>query len=301
MVYLKIKSSALVTVIVIILIGTTNNGFIATETFVQRGDFQVPASTPSCPEKVMSPADDVQSFNFTLDSWEFMIIESEYSASHIEEWFTYKVSFTVTGGSLEFFHCTSTMARQWELGGMIILDSDDHWPSTTGTTVRQTMNSYTSESFVFNHEGSGSRTVTGSIVVDTSPPSISCSLVNNATYNETVSISASATDTVSDIDSIWLYIDDEVVKESYSDSLSFEWDTTDYSNGNHTIVIDAMDDANYYDYIIYEVWVDNPGLDLSLAAFASIGIVALVGIPAVIFIWFKRRKVPTIPSSPTPI
>ncbi|MHA1965672.1 MAG: Ig-like domain-containing protein [Candidatus Thorarchaeota archaeon] len=294
----RTKFLVLVTLIVMILVSTTNNELIAAETLVQRGEFLHPANTPSDPERLFIISDHTQSFNFTLDSGEHMIVESEYSATHIEQTFTYKVSFSVSGGSLEFFLCSSSDARTWELGGTIFLISTNHWGSTTGVTARRTLNSYTSQSFVFNHEGSGSRTVIGSIIVDTSGPSISCSLVDNATYNETVTITASAVDTVSDIDELRLFIDNQQKKYTSSGSLSYNWDTSEYSNGEYTVKVTAVDELGYLSQKVYSVWVTNSRLDLGLVGAAAVGLVAVIGLYALISLWSKRRKKPATMSTP---
>jgi hypothetical protein len=284
------------TVAALLFLSASNGANIAAETAVQRGGDEDSAS----PTKTIILSDDSQPFSFTLDSWDYAIIECDYADAHSEETFTYKLSFSVSEGSLEFFLCSHSMARQWELGGMIIINDDDHWGSTNGVTIVRTLNTNAGLSFVFNHEHSGSRTVQGSVVVDTSPPSISCSLTHNATYNETVTISATATDTVSDVDSVWLYIDGDVVEQASGASLSHEWDTTDLSNGNHTIVVDALDEAGYYDYVIYEVWVDNQYPGFSPGGLLVVGIAGAIAVPAVAAFWFlsKRRKaVPSIPIS----
>jgi hypothetical protein len=242
------------------------------------------------PVKVMEPADSVQTISLSLGDFDYAIVVSSYSSAHTYTRFTYTLTFTVTGGSLEFFICTQPDANLWSKGYSIYVSSDEHWSSTTGVTVTRSFFSNVALAFVFNHESSGSRSVSGSISIDTSPPSISCSLISNATYNGTVFITANATDTMSGVDNMELLIDGTSKKTTSSGSLEYNWGTTAHSNGNHTITIRAEDGVGRVGELVYEVWVKNTGF-----LFPSIDSMSLVlggGLLGVFIIYYliKRAK-----------
>jgi hypothetical protein len=80
---------------------------------------------------------------------------------------------------------------------------------------------------------------------DVTPPSTSISApANGATVSNTVTVNATASDNVG-VTKMEIYIDN-VLKSSNtnSTSLTYSWNTTTYSNGNHTIISKAYDAAN---------------------------------------------------------
>ena len=296
----KTKLLLLLTLIALMLVCTTNHDFIVTDIVVQRNGSQTLENSSQIPDRTMQLADTTQTFSFSLDSYDHMIIESSYSSSHLNEFFTYKISFTVTGGSLEFFICIAPVAETWELGYPIYVDTDKYWSSTSGVTVTNKFSSNVALAFVFNHEHSDSRSVSGSITVDTSGPSIACNLINNATYNGTVSINAAATDSISDIDTLSLYIDDVEKVESSSASFNYQWDTNRHSNGNHTIAIIAVDEADQVSLAVFDIWIYNSGPNLGSLGLVAIGFAAVVGVPALIYIWYKSKKDSSAMDMPMP-
>jgi hypothetical protein len=219
-------------------------------------------SRSSGPIEVMEPADSTQTISLSLGEFDYGIVTSTYSQSHTMEQFTYTITFAVSGGSLEFFICTQTDANLWAMGYEIYIQSSNYWSSTSGVTTTKSFMSNVALAFVFNHESSGSRSVSGSITVDSSPPSITCSLTNNATYNGTVPITASATDSMTGVESMELLIDGTSKKTTSSGSLAYSWGTASYSNGNHTITIKAEDGAGRVATVVYDIWVQNTGFRL---------------------------------------
>jgi hypothetical protein len=241
-------------VIPIAVIGFANAEY-STEVSLSR----ILETVPLEPVEVMELADSTQAISLSLGDFDYAIVVSSYSSSHKNTRFTYTLTFTVTGGSLEFIICLQPEANQWEQGYPIYVSTSDHWSSTSGVTVTRSFLSNVALAFIFNHESSGSRSVSGSISIDTSPPSILCSLINNATYNGTVPITASATDTMSGVESMELLIDDTSKKTTGSGSLEYNWGTASYSNGNHTITIRAEDGVGRVGEVVYDVWVENTG------------------------------------------
>jgi hypothetical protein len=242
------------------------------------------------PVEIMEPADSVQAISLSLGEFDYAIVVSSYSSTHTNSRFTYTLTFTVTGGSLEFIICTQPEANQWAQGYPIYVSTSDHWSSTSGVTTTRSFLSNVALAFIFNHEASGSRSVSGSISIDTSPPSIMCSLISNATYNGTVLITANATDTMSGVESMELLIDDTSKKTTSSGSIEYNWGTTAYSNGNHTITIHAEDGVGRVGEVVYEVWVENTGF-----LFPNIDSMSLVlggGLLGVFIIYYliKRAK-----------
>ncbi len=270
---------ALIALTLMMLACTASIGFITAEIPSQRRAPHLLESTHTVPERIMEPADTTQSLSFTLDSWDYKIVRCDYSSSHLDTRFTYRLSFTVSGGSLEFFICLAPEANNWALGYPIYVSDSDHWGSTAGVTTERSFRSNVALAFVFNHEGSGSRTISGSVTVDTSGPSIATSLVNNDTYTGTIAITANATDTMTGVESMEILIDDDEKRSTTSGSLDYAWRTTSYSNGNHTIEIRAEDGAGHVSTVIYVVWVDNQwnifGGSESLGMIVGLGVFAV--------------------------
>ena len=236
------------------------------------------------PSKQMELA---QTFDFTLDEWDYRIVQCDYSASHLNTRFTYTLTFSVSGGSLEFFICLRPEANIWAAGSPIFISTSDHWGSTSGVTVTKSFQSNVALAFVFNHEGSGSRTVSGSVTVDGSGPSISTSLVSNATYTGTYTITASATDP-SGVDSMEILIDGDSKKNSSSGSINYDWRTTSYDNGLYTVQIRAEDDVGNVNTVTYNVWVENEGFALPNMQGIAI-LIAMGGLLAACVYWYGNK------------
>jgi hypothetical protein len=270
----KFKSSGLVIITILLLTFTISTGVISVEPETR---YQVLDETIEPPDETVDLAQSTQSLDFTLGDWDYRIVTCSYSASHTNTYFKYRLSFTVSGGSLEFFICLQPEANLWANGYSIYIDTGDHWGSTDGVTVTRSFQSNVALAFVFNHESSGSRTVSGSVVVDSAGPAITTSLVQNATYNGTTTIEASATDSFGSVDSMEIYIDGSRKTSSNGGEIAYDWTTTGYSNGNHTISILAEDDSEHVTNHTYLVWVDNQGYS-GLFSSSTLGIVGLVGV-----------------------
>ena len=241
----------------------------------------------SSPNRSMEPADSTQTFSFSIASWDYHIVTSSYSASHLNTRFTYRISFSVTGGSLEFFICLAPEASAWAHYSPIFLDPDDHWGSTTGVTATRTLYSNVALAFVFNNEHNDGRSVSGSIVVDSSGPAVQTSLLHNATYNETLPIIAYATDTFSSVDSMSIYIDSSKKEDNNTGYIHYDWNTYRYSNGNHSISVLAEDTNGHVTNLTYLVWVYNESIPLSINPVGFVGIVAIV---AICVYWYGKKN-----------
>ncbi len=241
------------------------------------------------PTKMVEPAQTTQSLGFTIGSWDSRIVECAYSASHLNTRFTYRITFTVSGGPLEFFICSTSEATLWDQGNPIWIDSADDWPSTEGVTVTRSYRSNVALAFVFNNEHGDARTVSGSITVDTSGPSIMTNLVNNETYSEVFTITANATDSFTDVDSMAIYVDGNEKEDSTGGTIEYAWNTRYSGNGNVSISIIAVDHYGLSTNLTYVVWVENQGLGLSLP---NLGLIAAGGVAIVIVViyWFKNMR-----------
>jgi len=86
-------------------------------------------------------------------------------------------------------------------------------------------------------------TINNATVADTTPPTTSISSpVNGATVNGTTGVAASASDNVG-VSSTELYIDGLLRASATTANVSFNWDTTQETNGTHTIMSKAYDAA----------------------------------------------------------
>jgi len=248
-------------------------------------------TAPSEPVKVAELADETQTISLSLSDFDYGIVVSSYSQSNLNKQFMYTITFTVTGGSLEFFICLQPEANLWAQGYDIYISTSNHWASTSGVTTTRNFMSNVALAFVFNHESSGSRSVSGSITVDTSPPSIKSSLIHNATYNGTVAITANATDTMTGVESMELFIDGESKHTASSGLLEYDWNTALYSNGNHTIAIQAKDGAGHGRLVVYELWVENAGFLMpSLNLLVGLGLGGAFSAAVIIYCLVRRRR-----------
>jgi len=94
---------------------------------------------------------------------------------------------------------------------------------------------------------------------DLTPPQITININDNQVVMSTITISASASDNHFDVYYLEIQIDGFYIKHVYySDSISYVWDTTEYSNGYHTIKIIAGDNVGNYGSKVINVYVNNP-------------------------------------------
>ena len=97
----------------------------------------------------------------------------------------------------------------------------------------------------------------GSPVKDTTPPTVSiASPANGATVSGTTTIQVNASDNVG-VTSIQLSIDGTLVSSTSASSLSFGWNTSNYSNSTHTISATASDAAGNVSTATATVTVSN--------------------------------------------
>ena len=241
------------------------------------------------PVKIVEPAQTTQSLDFTIGSWDSRIVQCSYSASHLNTRFTYRLTFTISGGSLEFFICSASTAAMWDQGNPVWIDSSDDWPSTSGVTVTRSYRSNVALAFVSNTENGDSRSGSGSITVDSSGPSIMTNLVHNATYSEVFTITANATDFFTDVDSMTLYVDGNEKEDSSGGSIEYDWNTRTSGTGNHSISIIAVDSYDLSTNLTYVVWVENEGFGLTLPD-PLLMVAGGAAIIVVVIYWFKRMR-----------
>lgn len=95
------------------------------------------------------------------------------------------------------------------------------------------------------------------LYVDTTAPTFSTNLNAGATYSGVRTITVSASDATFSVKFIKLYINNVLKKTEYDGSLSYNWDTKDYSNKQYTIRIIVSDNVNNERSREYIVKVDN--------------------------------------------
>lgn len=93
--------------------------------------------------------------------------------------------------------------------------------------------------------------------VDTTPPSIAItSPTGGSTVSGTISVQGTATDNVG-VTSIQFSIDNTVVASAASSPFSFSWNTVNYTNGTHTLLVSASDAAGNVGKASISVTVSN--------------------------------------------
>lgn len=92
---------------------------------------------------------------------------------------------------------------------------------------------------------------------DETAPTFTVNLNVGATYSGTKEIIVLANDARFEVYSIEILIDSVVKITRYTDSLSYNWNTKDYSNGQHSIIIRVKDNVNNMYTGGYLVNVDN--------------------------------------------
>ena len=144
---------------------------------------------------------------------------------------------------------------------------------------------------------------------DTTPPDIIMELVAGATYSGTKVIAATIIEETFSIDEVKLYIDGSLKVTGYGSLFSYSWDTTQYSNGAHTVIILASDNVGNSGHEEVIVQVSNEILPTDGGGLGSIandplflGLFGLVAVVALVVIILRRRKgsppVGAIPSIP---
>ena len=137
--------------------------------------------------------------------------------------------------------------------------------STTLNTTQYPDGSYTIKVTAYDVRGrTGTEQISVNIKNTDDPPSVSIiSPQNNSTIGGQVTIQVSATDDRG-IQKVEFYIDNERKSTDLGSPYSWVWDTTSYSEGQHTIKVIAYDTANNaaYDEIVVnvskDIQTDNP-------------------------------------------
>ena len=125
--------------------------------------------------------------------------------------------------------------------------------------------------------------VTGTNCLDTTAPTVSLNLVDGSTYSGAVTITASAGDEGFGVSSLQLYIDGVLTHTEYDSSLTYNWKTGSFKDGQHTIRIRAEDAAGHISNAAVDVAVSNlPGKLVPIVA--AIIIICVVGGSAFIMI-----------------
>lgn len=101
------------------------------------------------------------------------------------------------------------------------------------------------------------QTVSFDLYGDYTPPTINMNLDAGATYSGIKEITATITEATFDIGTVRLRIDGNLKDTEYDSAFSYSWDTTQYSNGAHTIRISASDTVENIDYEEITVYVSN--------------------------------------------
>jgi hypothetical protein len=166
-------------------------------------------------------------------------------------------SFSTTGNDITFYLVDSDNFAKW---------SDSQSFSSYKSLEDVYSGSYTFRIpftdtwyFIFDNRDSYFHTTTlvFDSYVDNTAPTFTVSLSNGATYSGIKTIDVSAQDAKFSVASTKLYIDNTLEKTENDGSFSYNWDTTDYSNGQHTIRVTVSDNVLNTDYREYVVNVNN--------------------------------------------
>lgn len=119
--------------------------------------------------------------------------------------------------------------------------------------------------------------VVGYNSIDITAPVIDMNLDSGSTYSGTKEVTATVLDEVFSVSEVRLDIDGTQVDEENDGSFSYSWDTTKYTDGEHTIRITASDNVGNTDYIEVAVRVSNVNY-MAILAIGAIGCFVLVGV-----------------------
>jgi hypothetical protein len=110
------------------------------------------------------------------------------------------------------------------------------WDTTTASGGANNLTATASD------DADNSRTEDVSVIVDNTPPSVSFSNPSDgATVSDTVTVEGNSSDNESSVKRMELQIDSSTLTTSNSNTLSYSLDTTNYSDGDHTLNLDASD------------------------------------------------------------
>jgi len=132
--------------------------------------------------------------------------------------------------------------------------------------------------------------VIGAHRLDTTAPTITHNLDDGDTYSGTKDIIISATDEGFGLYTISLFINDVLTDSEYGDSLTYEWDTSRFDNGDYEIRILAVDRASHSRNVNIDISVSNmPDLTIPILIGAS----AIIAIMGVVIVSMRRGKEPS--------
>jgi len=234
----------------------------------------------------------------------------------------FEVTYPASGADqiITFFICDEDTYNEWVGGGSL---SGYHLQENVGSYSFEFRIPYTDTwHFVFkNYALLTTKTVEFDVSRDTTPPAIDMNLDAGATYSGIKEITATVTEATFSISEVKLYIDGTLKDTEYDSSFSYSWDTTQYSNGAHTVRIWASDNVGNGDYEEVIVEISNivpdttttttdeqtgtdgqTGQTMGMDPLLFLGLIGLVAIVAVVALLSRRREGPppagTIPSIP---
>jgi hypothetical protein len=136
-------------------------------------------------------------------------------------------------------------------------------------------------------------------VVDSLSPVLSISSpTNGSTVGGFVPITADVSDSGSGVARVELYVDSVLVANDTTSPYAYTWNTTSESDGDHSVVARAYDNAGNYAQMLHTVTVDNsipttttpPPGDATFLLIAAAGVAGLVGVILLLFVVRPRMK-----------
>lgn len=151
---------------------------------------------------------------------------------------------------------------------------------------------------IVNH-GDNAVQISGIWLFDIWGPTINVNIADGETIEGTTSVEVTAQDEWSEVDSLTLFIDSDEVESADTNNLTFDWYTRQYSNGMHSIRIEALDAAGNIAEHEIEIEVRNAetgnGEDEHLLGppnwfYWLIGLGMIIGLWSGIKWWIEERK-----------
>ncbi len=111
--------------------------------------------------------------------------------------------------------------------------------------------------FVFDNNATDvTKVVQVTVSQDATPPDIETNIVGGATYSGVVSVHATITDRF-EISIVEFLVDGAVVTTTMGDEFAYDWDTSLWANGEHTVTLRAADSVGNSRSIEYKVTIAN--------------------------------------------
>jgi len=134
--------------------------------------------------------------------------------------------------------------------------------------------------------------VVGTHRIDETAPTIATSLDDGSTYAGTEEIAVTSTDEGFGVKGITLFIDDVLTDSVYTSPLTYDWDTSRFSNGEHSVRVLVEDWAGHTDSLEIDVNVFNFPYVLIPIIAAGIGIPIVVGL---VVVHLRKKEQPSAP------